>query len=161
MKTRFYVLAVGLAASGLGVLLWYSWKNDEPRRHSFQAVHTFATALNSGNADALLQTVVLPAAVSGRTSAEQAEFLTKALRDEISPEGLVVLRREGKFGPLQELFPQEAATWAEQAGVKPEDCVAFRMERDSIRAEVVLVREDEAYRVVRCNNVKQLAAAKL
>jgi hypothetical protein len=94
-------------------------------------------------------------------NAEQTEFLTKALRDEISPEGLAVLRREGKFGALTDLFPQEAKTWAAQAGVKPEDCVAFRMERDNIRAEVVLVREGEVYRVVRCNNVKQLAAAKL
>jgi len=122
-----------------------------------QCLRSIAAALNAGTADDLLQTVVLPAAVSGRTSAEQTEFLSKALRDEISAEGLAVLRREGKFGPLQELFPQEAATWAAQAGVKPEDCVAFRMERDSIRAEVVLVREGNTHRVVRCNNVKQMA----
>lgn len=161
MKIRFYVLAVGLAAFALALFLWHNWKKDEPRRHSFQAVQTFAAALNSGDADALLQTVVLPAAVSGRTSAEQTEFLTKALRDEISPEGLAVLRRQGKFGALTDLFPVEAKTWAEQAGVKPEDCVAFRMERDNIRAEVVLVREGETYRIARCNNVKQLAATKL
>lgn len=109
----------------------------------------------------MLQTVMLPQALRGRTVSEQAEFLSKALRNEISPEGLAVLRREGKFGSLTNLFPAEARAWAEQAGVKPEDCVAFRMERDSIRAEVVLVREDEAYRVVRCNNVKQLVATKL
>jgi hypothetical protein len=142
------------------------WKRDEPRRHSFEAVRTFAATLNSGDADALLQTVVLPAAVSGRTSAEPAEFLTKALRDEVSPEGLAVLRREGQFGPLQEMFPQEAAAWATQAGVKLEDCVAFKLERNGLRAEVVLLKLSSierpasgiAYRILRCNNVKQLAA---
>ena len=58
--------------------LWLKWKQDEPRRHSFNAVQSFAAALNSGDTAALLQTVVLPASASGRTSAEQTEFLTKA-----------------------------------------------------------------------------------
>jgi len=151
--------------------MWFQWQRDTPRRNSFRAVQTFATALNSGDADALLQTVVLPAAVAGRTPAEQTEFLTKALRDEISPEGLAVLRREGQFGSLQELFPQEATAWATQAGVKLEDCVAFKLERNGLRAEVMLVKLSSiehpessiapGYRIVRCNNVKQMAAAKL
>ena len=38
-------------------------------------------------------------------------------------------------------------------------CVAFRLEQDNIRAEVILVREGNTHRVVRCNNVKQMAAA--
>ena len=44
--------------------------------------------------------------------------------------------------------------------MKVEDCVAFKMERAGIRAEVVLLREGETYRVVRCNNVKQMAPEK-
>lgn len=140
--------------------LCLKWKQDARRRHAFQTVQTFAAALNSGDADALLKTVVLPAALSGRTAAEQAEFLTKALRDEISSEGLAVLRKHGKFGRLPELFPAEAAAWAAQAGVNPEHCVAFRLDRDDLRVEVVLVRAGDVYRVVRCNNVKQLAIVK-
>lgn len=155
------IIGVVVLAVATACFLWLKWKQDEPRRHAYQAVQSFAAALNSGDADSLLQSVVLPTAVSGRTAAEQIEFLTKALRDEISPEGLAVLRQQGKFGSLQESFPAEAASWAAQAGVKPEDCVGFRLEWDSIRAEVVLVREGDDYRVVRCNNVKQLAAAKL
>ena len=46
--------------------------------------------------------------------------------------------KEGLFGPLQEMFPQEAAAWAAQAGVKVEDCVAFKLEQNGLRAEVVL-----------------------
>jgi hypothetical protein len=42
----------------------------------------------------------MSAAVSGKTAAEQTEFLCKALADEISPEGLAVLKRDGQFGSL-------------------------------------------------------------
>jgi hypothetical protein len=131
----------------------------------------FDRALQSGDHNALQNLVILPAAVIGKTDAEQVEFLTKALHDEISPEGLVVLKREGQFGRLQQQFPQESGAWAQQAGVKTEDCVAFKLERNGIRAEVVLARTSSiqnpksgiisGYRIVRCNNVKQLAAAKL
>ena len=140
MKTRLISVGVALAVAS-GLLIWFQWRRDAPRRHSFQAVQTFAAALNAGDPAALLQTVALPAAVSGRTVAEQIEFLTKALRDEISPEGLTVLRREGQFGALTNLFPAEAKTWAKQAGVSPEDCVAFKLERNGLRAEVVLVND--------------------
>jgi len=160
LKTRFISFGVALAIA-VALLMWFRWQHDAPRRNCFNTLQILAAALISGNADALLQSVVLPASVSGRTPAEQTEFLAKALRDEISAEGLAVLRREGQFGSLTNLFPDEAKAWAQQAGVKPEDCVAFRMERGSIRAEVVLVCEGETYRVVRCNNVKQLAPAKL
>jgi len=79
-----------------------------------------------------------------------------------------VLKRDGAFGPLANLFPAEAETWAKQAGVKPEDCVAFKLERNGLRAEVVLVRTPDSplvprpsslpgYRILRCNNIKQLA----
>ena len=48
--------------------------------------------------------------------------------------------------------------WCQQSGIDMDNCVAFKMERAGIRAEVVLVREGETYRVVRCNNVKQMAS---
>ena len=115
------------------------------------------TALRTGNSADLLSTICLPAAIQGRTAPEQAQFLTKALADEISPEGLTVLQREGSFGPLTNLFSAEAEKWANQAGAKPEDCVAFKMERTGIRAEVVLLRAGKTFRIVRCNNVKQMA----
>lgn len=162
MKTRLLSLGV-VVAIAFGLLIRFQWQRNAPRRHSLEAVLAFAAALNSGNAAALLQTVVLPPAVSGRTPAEQTEFLTKALRDEISPEGLAVLQQEGQFGSLTNIFPTEAKAWADQAGVKPEDCVAFKLEHNGVRAEVVLVNDsalrnpNSLFRIVRCNNVKQLA----
>lgn len=160
-RYAFAVLTL-LIVAACGVWLW-RWKQDEPRRTAIHALAGFTAALNTGDSDTLLKTVVLPAAVQGRTAPEQAEFLTKALRDEISPEGLEVLRQQGQFGPLTNIFPAEAQAWASQAGVKPEDCVAFKLERNGLRAEVVLAINSERktrnakLRIVRCNNVKQLA----
>ncbi len=79
-----------------------------------------------------------------RTDAEKVQFLQKALSDEISEPGLLALRRHGRFSPLDEIFPREGTNWAAQAGVNSTDCLAFRMEREGIRAEVVLVRVGES-----------------
>jgi hypothetical protein len=129
----------------------------EPRRFAIQTLGQLDTALRTGNSPDLLKLICTPAAIQGRTAPEQAQFLTKTLADEISPEGLTVLQREGSFGPLTNLFSAEAGKWAKQAGAKPEDCVAFKMERAGIRAEVVLLRAGQTFRIVRCNNVKQMA----
>jgi hypothetical protein len=160
-KWRLFVISVLLlAASGA----WFWWKAGETRRASIQTLQRFNLTLATGNSADLLDAVVMPSAILGRTSAEQAEFLTKALRDEISAEGLTVLQRDGAFGPLTDIFPTEAQTWANQAGVKPEDCVAFKLERNGQRAEVVLLRLSTLnpkpatdFRIVRLNNVRQLA----
>jgi hypothetical protein len=136
--------------------LWLKWKHDEPRRHSLDALQNLRAAIASNSA-AILDVVVLPQAIAGQTSAEQIEFLDKALQDEISAEGIAALKRHGAFGPLKNLFPQEAGRWAEMAGVEVDNCVAFRMERGGIRAEVVLASAKNSYRVVRCDNVRQMA----
>lgn len=80
------------------------------------------------------------------------------------------LRRRGQgpakkatFGTLRQLFPVQADRWAQQARVNPEDCIAFRMERDGIQAEVVMLKPSTTeivYRILRCNNVKQMASEK-
>lgn len=141
----------------VAVVVWLRWKGAEPRRFALQALGQLDRALHTGNSPDLLTLICTPAAIQGRTAAEQSQFLTKALADEISPEGLAVLQREGAFGPLTNIFPAEAEMWTKQASVKPEDCVAFKMERAGIRAEVVLLREGQTFRIVRCNNVKQMA----
>ena len=106
----------------------------------------------------ILERVLVPAALAGRTAREQADFVRKALRDEVSAEGIDLLKETGSFGPLAEVFPGKADRWADLFGVNPTNCVAFRADRDGFRAEVVLLREDGGLRVLRCNNVKQLAA---
>jgi len=156
VKARWTIWAGALLVVISG-FLWYRWKQDEPRRNCVQTLQQLVTALQSADHAILLDTIVLPQAVQGRTAPEQVEFLNKALQDEVSPEGIAVLKKEGVFGPLKDLFPTEAEKWAKQAGAKSDDCVTFKMERAGICAEVVLLREGQTYRVVRCNNVKQMA----
>ena len=100
----------------------------------------------------------MPEALRSRTAPEQLEFIRKSLQDEISLEGFDVLKKHATYGPLNQLFPAEAAAWAKQAGVNPDDCVAFKLEQNGLKSEVVLVLENQSLKIVRCNNVKQLAA---
>jgi hypothetical protein len=156
-------VVVLLAVSLGGIFLWHRWEHDEPRRSAIASLQRLDNALKLQDARSLLDAVEIPASIKHRTEAEQAQFLSKVLQDELSAEGVEVLKREGYFGPLSQVFPDEAATWAAQAGVKPEDCVAFKLERNGVRAEVVLViksgvqSSESTVRIVRCNNVKQLA----
>jgi hypothetical protein len=159
------VVALLLVVAGV---LWLRWQEGLPRRQALQTLARLDNALRTGNSADLLTVICLPAAVQGRTAPEQAQFLTKALADEISPEGLTVLQGEGAFGPLTNLFPVEAEAWAKEAGVKAQDCLAFKLERNGLRAEVVLARPSTlnsqpstGFRVLRCNNVKQLAQTQI
>lgn len=163
-------LLVALAAALLVGIVLYGWLHDAPRRASLACLTRLDAVLHSASREELLDLVILPAAVRQRSAAEQSEFLAKALQNETSPEGLAVLRQRAAYGPLNKLFPAEAGGWAAQAGVSPDDCVAFKLERNGIRAEVVLLKpsnyESEVthgkapYRIVRVNNVKQMAHLK-
>lgn len=143
----------------LGIWMGYRWQQDAPRRFCLKTLAELQTATVSGNPEGLLRQLVLPQALQGRTTAEQVEFITKVLRDEVSPAGIAYLKAHGTFGPLPQLFPAECERWSTQAGVDPGRCVAFKMQQRDLRTEVVLLRDGAGYRVVRCNNVVQLAAA--
>jgi hypothetical protein len=140
-------IGVSFALLVLAAGFWaLRWKQDEPRRLCFQRLQILDDALHSGNAHALLSNIALPAALQNRTAAEQFDFLPKALHDEFSPEGLAVLGREAAFDPLKEIFPVESPNWAVQAGLKIQDCVDFKLERDGLRAEVPALRRGAARR---------------
>ena len=159
MKKREWVLVASVAAILIVGGSVFIWRNGQPRRESLAVVVKLSSALTGSRGSELLDAVLLPDAIRDKTVAEQQGFLTKVLTDEISPEGVRNLRQHAEFGPLKSIFPDEAGGWCATAGVLAVDCVAFKMERAGIRAEVVLVREGTTYRVVRCNNVKQMAGA--
>jgi len=152
-KRGIIVAATGLAV-GTAILLW---QHGQPRREALQEVSKLADNLANNHGAELLDTILIPVAIQSRTQSEQEQFLAKALADEISPAGVEALKRHADFGPLKSIFPDEAPVWCSQAGVNADDCVAFKMERAGIRAEIVLVREGQNYRVVRCKDVKQMA----
>ena len=158
---------IGLVALLLVIvaMVWLRWKEGGPRRLAIQTLGQLDTALRTGNSPDLLNLVCTPVAVQGRTTAEQTEFIGKALRDELSAEGVAKLKRDGRFGPLTNLFPVEAQVWATHAAVRADDCLAFRLDRTNApRVEVVLVRQTDtggpsaastnAFRILRCNNVR-------
>jgi len=153
-RRRVVVFAATAFAVGASILFW---QHGQPRRVALHEVSKLADNLANQHGSELLETIVMPAAIRSQTPAEQQEFLTKALADEISPEGVLALKRHAQFGIAKSIFPDEYANWCQQAGVDADNCVAFKMERAGIRAEILLVREGQTYRVVRCNNVKQMA----
>ncbi len=134
MTKRAFITVLAVALAGVA-FLWRHWQQGTPKRAALAVVEDLASALGDASAaERPLQFLVLPQALQSRTRAEQTEFIRKALRDELSPEGLAVLKQHGAFGPLLQVFPQEGTNWAAQAGVKPEDCVALRLERNGQRA---------------------------
>ncbi len=149
----------GVMVGAVSCLLYFHWRHDAPRRRALVSLRQFSGDLSSGSST-FLDRIVIPDAVRSRTSNEQLDFIRKSLQDEISDAGLTLLKKQGVFGSLKEVFPKEAETWSRQAGVSPEKCVAFKMEQNGLRSEIVLFAENQTYKVVRCNNVKQMAAAK-
>ncbi len=63
---------------------------------------------------------------------------------------------DAEYGSLSEVFPDEAEKWAKLFRVDAADCVAFRLDGEKQRAEVVLQKKGDTFRLLRCNNVKQL-----
>jgi len=144
-----------LGAGGLSLLLL---KHNEPKRISLVALDRLDAALKSQDSNKLLDSLVIPKALVGKTPAEQSEFIRKVLRDEITAEGIAELKKNAQFGPLKSMFPEDADRWAGQAGVAADQCVAFRLDRtNGFRAEAVLYQGGDQLRIVRLNNVRKSA----
>ncbi len=150
------LFGAGLLVLSAGLLVW-RWHAGQPGRQCLTSVGELARCLAAGDGQAALRVVAMPVAQATRSSSEQAEFLVSALRDEVSVEGLRVLRKTGEFGPLDRVFPVEGASWARQAGVDPAKCLAFKAARGDVHAELVFFLDGATCRVVRVNNVAQLA----
>lgn len=99
----------------------------------------------------------IPNFLQDRSLSEQDSLLQELLSSEISAAGVAVLSKQGKFGSLRSLFPSEADAWATAFGVPADQCVAFRMSRSDITAELVFHRSGDIYNILRCNNVRQMA----
>lgn len=144
------------ALAVLVFVAYFTHRQGRPRREAISALEHLQQSIVGNSPGQLLHRLILPTALRDRTTTEQADFLRKALADEISIEGIETLAREGRFGPLKEIFPDEAEAWAAGGGVPTTDCVAFRLDRVGFRAEVVLVKFGQGYRILRCNDVKAL-----
>ena len=153
------VFIIAVFAGGWSAVERY--RHDAPRRQALGAIREMRAALDSLDPATALKGAQLPAPIAEKPVAEQARWLREMLADEISADGLAALARGARFGPLLDLFPEDGPRWAATVKVPPGECVAFRMEREGIRAEVVLHQAPAGHRVIRCNNVKQMAPTAL
>jgi len=152
-----FVIAVLLGGVLAAFIIHRRYDADEPRRDALAFAGRLEETLAGRNGLAVRDFVIVPGAYRSRTVQEQEDFLRKALKDEISAKGLAELKRIGQYGPLVDVFPESGPKWAKQFGADPGDCVAFKAERNGLLAELVLLQTNSFYRVLRCNNVAQLA----
>ncbi len=105
-----------------------------------------------------MKVISVPSGWRSRSNREIQRDVTELLSGEISVEGIDALKSGSIFGPLREVFPAEVTAWATAFSVNADECVAFRMEKNGVRAEVVLHQTPDGFRIIRCNNVKQMAS---
>lgn len=146
-----------LFATGIALLAWDHRKNA-PRRNALSTATALNNALTSKEPIKTLDIVTLPPTAKLSAPEEQGRWVAALLSDEINAAGIEEMRRHARFGPLVELFPEEADRWSKGAGVPQESCVALRMDRAGTRAEIVFHDTPEGLRILRCNNVKQMAS---
>jgi hypothetical protein len=151
-------LLIGVAGICYGLLVLERYRRNEPRRNAIAVVSDLERALTSSDVLKSLPLLQLPPAALAKTPEELTQWLNDVMSDEISSAGLEELRRYARFGSLVELFPDEGRRWAESVHVSPEKCIAFRLERNGLRAEIVLYETRPGLRVIRCNNVRQMAS---
>jgi hypothetical protein len=154
-RTTLICLAVAMfllvAASAL---VWL--QGTSPRSQAICTAFEFATAVQKDSFGSLEHLVYLPSVVSEQSGDERIRFLREVLSNEVSVAGIKALRTNGQFGPLRMIFPEQADRWAKLFQINAEDCVAFKMQRNGITAQLVLVKQKNEFRILRCNNVKQM-----
>ena len=161
LSRRFILLFIGMIVMMAGisfVFAWKQWKAARPKRMAIQYLDRFSEMVTAKSVEGNpCEMVLLPSVYRQRTIQEQNDFVRKALTDEISEEGVRVITSKGEFGTLREIFPMEAESWTKPHGINPDECVAFKAFRGGIRGELVLQMHGADYRIVRCNNIRQLA----
>ena len=145
------------------VALWFFLRQEEgpsvdPRRaETVKVLQEVSRCVLDGDRESIIDHVLLPKSLESRTPQEQGDLLVRDLRTEVSDDGIEFLVDKGKFGPLLEIFPEKGPKWADVAGVVAGNCVAFRLDIDDVTAEVVLVKKEGHFLIVRCNDVKRVA----
>jgi len=132
-------------------------KINRVRKDADKILYNLSHQIAESDQEMILKSVLVPKSMESRTPQEQGNLLIRNLKGEVSYEGIQLLLAKGKFGPLIEIFPQKGPKWARTAGVDSEQCVAYRLDKDNATAEVVFVKENDQYKIVRCNDVKRVA----
>ncbi|MDB6005879.1 MAG: hypothetical protein JWR15_2866 [Prosthecobacter sp.] len=136
---------------------WFLVRRSQ-RNHAASAGNQLGETIQRRDLEGMRSLVQAPAFLNDRSQPERDLLTLNLLEGEVSPEGLAILTKDGDFGPLRSIFPSEAESWSKALAVNAEECVAFRLQKGGFTAELVLHRQaDDTYRVLRCNDIRQLA----
>ena len=148
-----FVIVIGVAA---GSYYWLVTPPSIEKLATLGVLENLQTAIDFSTEDPS-NWVLRPTVAEDKTPEEYQRWLREVLQEEISKEGLAVLAKDAQFGPLLSLFPDQAVAWTSPHSIPPEACLAYRMERAGITAEVVLAPHQGSFKIIRCNNIKQMA----
>lgn len=128
------------------------------RARAISTAYQLNEAVRHQEGDGGNELLIAPPVFAERSHPEMILLMRDLLNSEISAEGLDILAEEGEFGPLKDLFPDQASAWLLPYGLSPDDCVAFKIQRGPLTAELVLHRQpDGGFKVLRANDIRQLA----
>jgi len=153
-RTSWILLSSAVACGVILVAAFLARQSGVLEQQALATLSELERAVIEGNAELLAQIVLPPATVRGRSRVEGDRLLLEILSGEVTAEGVELLRRRGQWGPLLDVFPEEAEKWTDPVGIDPALCVAFRLDGSESRAEVVMVNQEDRMRVLRCNDVR-------
>lgn len=143
------IVAVIVVGTGF---FYHLHQMQQPKRDCVEALAVLNERILRSEAS-ISDLVKTPQFLEGSTNPEIEQIMSKSLRNEISAEGIELLRRKGKFGPLSDICPDRGARWAQTAGVSIHECLAFRVENSGREALAVFWRKSDELRLIRIDNV--------
>jgi hypothetical protein len=159
ISRRVLILAtIGLAVAAFFALHERILHLQSSRMRAASAAYQLSEAIHRQDGKNTRGFMVAPPVFADHSQVEKGLLTLELLNNEVSAEGLDILANEGEFGPLNTLFPDQASAWLQPYGLSSDACVAFRLKRGQLTAELVLHRQPNgSYKVIRANDIRQLA----
>jgi hypothetical protein len=166
MQSRFkwwQLIAAVTVSACVGSWLFLRFRHDKAG-HAHDDIYAGAYQIaewlaSPGDLQAVLDFIVLPPSLQGKSSDEVSRSLVRYLSDELSAQGLDMLRNKGNVRPLVEAFPREGTQWAQNAGVDPFDCIAIThpVNDDLLAVLVACTNVAGNTKIIRIDNVRHLS----
>lgn len=136
------------------IVVFFVREHQRPKREAIAVLQQLEQMVRADSTAQIERVIVVPEVVRDRSPSEKARLLREIFQNEVTTEGIESLRKVGTWGPLLDVFPDEAGRWTESTGIDPARCMALRNDGPDFRSEVVLVNDDNQLRVLRCNDVR-------
>lgn len=128
---------------------------SEPKKEDALAVLTrVADALKDGKGSSVASDFKIPEGAPPEVVDKELAKLYE--RKEISPEGVKLLAKNGEWGKLKELFPEQAERWSSKMNAPVDQCYGFKLESKGTTAEVGFVWDGSKLQIIRLDDVGKL-----